>query len=73
MLAAQLEVDESKVLMLGHFYAADKIKLAAFDKIKSMFKDADLLDRVMQEPERLKKIIEYKRELDDLLKGIAKI
>lgn len=54
--------------MLGHAYASDKLKLGAFNQIKSMFPDADLTDDLMQEPENLKKII----ELNELLQRFKK-
>lgn len=62
-----------KVFMLGHVYAAEKIKLAAFNRIRAMFPDANLPNRLMQEPEILKKIIEHKQDLDYLLRGVTKM
>lgn len=62
-----------KVFMLGHVYAAEKIKLAAFNRIRAMFPDANLPNRLMQEPERLKKIMEHKQDLDHLLRGVTKM
>lgn len=62
-----------KIFMLGHIYAAEKLKLAAFNQIKAMFPDAKLPDRLMQEPESLKKLMEHKQDIDDLLRGVSKL
>lgn len=55
------------VFMLGHVYDSNKLKVAAFNKIKSMFPDANLSDDLMKEPENLKKLIEYKSGFEDLM------
>lgn len=66
------EINAYKVFMLGHAYASDKLKVAAFNKIKSMFPDSDLTNDLMQEPEKLKKLIDHKRGIDNLLQSFKK-
>lgn len=61
-----------KVFMLGHVYGADELKLAAFNRIKAMFPEADFPDSLMQQPESLKKLMEHKRDIDNLLQSFSK-
>lgn len=55
------------VFMLGHRNASDKLKLAAFKEIKSSFPADHLSDNLMQDPENLKRLVELKSGVDELL------
>lgn len=61
------DVSEStalKVFCLGHSYNSQKLKQAAFNKIKKMFPDKQLSNTLMENPEALKELIEMKHKLD---------
>lgn len=47
-----------KVFKLGHVFKSEKLKLAAFDKIKLFFPDANLSEELLEEPDDLKKLID---------------
>lgn len=47
-----------KVFKLGHVFKSEKLKLAAFDKIKLSFPDANLSEELLREPDDLKRLID---------------
>lgn len=47
-----------KVFKLGHVFKSEKLKLAAFDKIKRSFPDANLSEELLREPDDLKRLID---------------
>lgn len=55
------------IFMLGHCYASDKLKLAAFNEIKSSFPTDQLSDDLIRDPDNLKRLIELKSGVDELL------
>lgn len=57
-------LDESnalEVFELGHQHNCEEIKLAAFKKIKEMFVEKPVSDKLMEKPENVKEIVEARR------------
>lgn len=62
-----------KALILGQVFACNKVEVAAFKDIKNMFPGANLPDSLMQQPESVKKLIDYKNGLDAILKSFKRM
>jgi BTB/POZ domain/Leucine rich repeat len=59
-------IDDSNAIEIfgfGHLQIADKIKRRAFNKIKKMFPDFDFNNEAMENPGKLKNLIDIHREL----------
>jgi hypothetical protein len=58
------------VFCLAYLYSSDKIKLSAFNKIKELLSQNDLEDSLMEEPEKLKKLVESVRKIQEIQANI---
>lgn len=61
-----------QMFILGNNYSSDKIKRSAFSEIKLMFPEASLPDDLMQQPERLKELIDGKRSYEAMIQKFKK-
>lgn len=53
-----------KVFTLGHCYRSEALKTAAFEEIRKMFPDKKLADNLIENPVKIKEIIEAKLKFD---------
>lgn len=61
-----------QMFMIGNTYSSDKLKRAAFTEIKHMFPEANLPDDLMQQPERLKELIDGKKSYEAMIQKFKK-
>jgi hypothetical protein len=56
-----------EVFNLAHLYDSQTLKNEVFNEIKEMFPEVPLNKSLMEQPESLKKLIELKRSMEEVL------
>lgn len=57
-----------KIFVLGHAYNSESLKLSAFYEIKSMFPESELAESLIDHPEKIKELLEIRRNYVSNLK-----
>jgi Leucine-rich repeat (LRR) protein len=69
MIESLVQTNAEKFFDLAHKYKSEKLKMSAFEEIRKIFPDKKLPDSLMNDPEKVKKLLEAKRNLDSMLES----
>lgn len=71
MFLSRLNVSNAlQIFNLGHRYGSKHIKALAFQEIQKMFPGKNLAERFMEQPEKLKELIDAKQKLESVLESL---
>lgn len=62
-----------KVFTLGHRYSSETFKLAAFEEIRKMFPERKLADNLIERPDEVKELIEFKEKFEAMIQKLNEL